>query len=98
MVYWLILFPLAMAAGSYAVPSSRWRPWLLPLGGLGYLGLALTALGGGALSADQAPALTVTGLGGWLLLDALGSIVLGLLAVLFFVCSLYAPSYLALRA
>jgi hydrogenase-4 component F len=98
MVYWLILFPLAMATASYAVPSNRWRRWLLPLGGLGYLGLALTALGARALSPDQAPALTVTGLGGWLLLDALGSIVLGLLAALFFVCSLYAPSYLALRA
>ena len=39
MVYWLILFPLAMAAATYALPSNRWRPWLLPLGGLGHLGV-----------------------------------------------------------
>src|SRR5207253_7746711 len=37
------------------------------------------------------------GLGGWLLLDALGKVVLGFLSVLFFLCSLYAPGYLALR-
>src|SRR5207253_245292 len=38
------------------------------------------------------------GLGGWLLLDALGKVVLGFLSVLFFLCSLYAPGYLAYRA
>src|SRR5262249_53677114 len=37
-------------------------------------------------------------LGGWLLLDALGKIVLGLLAVLFFLCSVYAPGYLTIRS
>ena len=37
------------------------------------------------------------GLGGWLLLDPLGKLVLGFLSVLFFLCSLYAPGYLALR-
>lgn len=40
----------------------------------------------------------ITGLGGWLLLDALGKLILGFLSVLFFLCSLYAPGYLALRA
>jgi len=35
---------------------------------------------------------------GWLLLDALGKVVLGFLSVLFLLCSLYAPGYLALRA
>src|SRR5437868_2135307 len=41
--------------------------------------------------------LTMTGLDGWLRLDALGKLVLGFLAVLFFLCSLYVPGYLALR-
>src|SRR5258708_6583116 len=34
---------------------------------------------------------------GWLLLDSLGKLVLGFLAVLFLLCTVYAPSYLALR-
>src|SRR5438876_741570 len=92
MVYLLILFPLALAAVTFAVPSNRWRPWLLPLGAAGHLVLVLAAI----VQAGDGPA--VAGLGDWLLLDALGKVVLGFLAVLFFLCSLYAPSYLALRA
>src|SRR2546427_1462632 len=91
MIYLLILFPLVMAALAFAVPSNRWRPWLLPAGALGHLGLVLAfiseAEGGGAVLA----------LGGWLRLDALGKVVLGFLSVLFFLCSLYAAGYLRLR-
>jgi hydrogenase-4 component F len=92
MIYWLILFPLVMGAVTFALPSNRWRPWLLPVGALGQLGLAAAAVfqpGGDA---------GMSGLGGWLLLDALGKVILGFLSVLFFLCSLYAPGYLALRA
>lgn len=92
MIYLLILFPLAMAAATFAAPSNRWRPWLLPAGGLVQLGLAGTAIfapGGNAV---------LSGLDGWLLLDALGKLILGFLSVLFFLCSLYAPGYLALRS
>jgi hydrogenase-4 component F len=92
MIYALVLFPLAMAAVTYAVPSDRLRPWLLPLGATAHLALvgwAVFAAGGG-----PAPA----GLGGWLMMDALGRLVLGFQAVLFFICSLYAPAYLALRS
>src|SRR5487761_93114 len=91
MVYMLVLFPLVMAVVTFAVPSGRWRPWLLPAGALVQLGLAAEAIfsGEGAV---------ITGLGGWLLLDALGKLILGFLSVLFFLCSLYAPGYLALRA
>src|SRR5487761_2683932 len=91
MVYMLVLFPLVMAVVTFAVPSGRWRPWLLPAGAIVQLGLAAEAIfsGEGAV---------ITGLGGWLLLDALGKLILGFLSVLFFLCSLYAPGYLALRA
>jgi hydrogenase-4 component F len=92
MIYLLILFPLVMAAVAFAVPSNRWRPWLLPLGGLGHLVLVLGAIGS-LFSGPVAPEM-----GGWLALDALGKIVLGLVSVLFFLCSLYAPGYLALRS
>src|SRR6266568_6950907 len=91
MIYLLILFPLVMAAAAFAAPSNRWRPWLMPVGGLGHLGLVATAI---FQAHDGA---IVTGLGGWLLLDPLGKVVLGFLSVLFFLCSLYAPGYLALR-
>jgi hydrogenase-4 component F len=95
MVYLLILFPLLMAAVAFAVPSNRWRPWLLPVGALGHLGLVALAIflpGYGDGSAD------VSGFGGWLLLDALGKIILGFVSLVFFLCSLYAPGYLALRS
>jgi hydrogenase-4 component F len=89
-IYWLILLPLLLAALTAAVPSDRWRPWLLPAGALGHLLLVLAALFG----SEAGPA---EGLGGWLLLDPLGKLVLGFLSVLFFLSSLYAPGYLALR-
>src|SRR5262249_42028883 len=91
MAYLLIAFPLVMAAVAFAAPSNRWRPWLLPLGAAAHLGLVLWAV-------FAWPAGSVSGLWGWLLLDALGKVVLGFLAVLFFLCSLYAPGYLALRS
>ncbi len=90
MTYLLILFPLALAAAAFALPSDRRRPWLLPVGGLGHLALVLAAVFG--------PGAPPAGAEEWLRLDPLGKVVLGFLAVLFFVCSLYAPAYLALRA
>jgi hydrogenase-4 component F len=92
MTYALILLPLALAVLTYAMPSGRWRPWLLPLGAAGHLALAVAALALGTLGD------TVSGFEGWLLLDPLGKLVLGLVSLLFFLCSLYAPGYLALRA
>src|SRR5207302_6339912 len=59
-------------------------------GALGQLALALTAI--------RQPGEPVSGLDNWLLLDPIGKVVLGFLSVLFFLCSLYAPAYLALRA
>ena len=92
MAYALVLFPLLMAAAAFAVPSNRWRPWLLPVGGFGHLALVAVAL------VRSAGGNTIAGLGDWLLLDALGKVVLGFLSTLFFLCSLYAPAYLALRS
>src|SRR6266404_8890989 len=91
MIYLLILFPLMMAAVAYAMPSDRWRPWLLPIGGLGHLGLVMASLYPSSFILHPSA-------GGWLELDALGKVVLGFLSVLFFLCSLYAPGYLALRS
>jgi hydrogenase-4 component F len=87
----LILFPLGMAGLAFATPSNRWRPWLMPVGAAIYLGLVGWAVLGPAGSEP------VSAFEGWLLLDPLGKVVLGFLAVLFLLCSLYAPGYLALR-
>jgi hydrogenase-4 component F len=83
----LILVPLLTAGVAFAVPSNRWRPWLLPLGSLAHLSLTAGVLWG---PLPLAPA-------GWLVLDALGKVVLGLISVLFFLCACYAPGYLSLR-
>jgi hydrogenase-4 component F len=89
MAYLLILIPLAAAAAALAVPSNRWRPWVLPLGALPHLAATLFAV--------TLPADSVAGLDGWLLLDPLGRLFLLFQSVLFTLCSLYAPGYLALR-
>jgi hydrogenase-4 component F len=94
MLYLLIVLPLAMAAMAFALPSDKWRPWLLPVGAIGHLALVLLAFSDSPAFSLSPP---LSALDGWLLLDPLGKIVLGFLSLLFFVCSLYAPGYLALR-
>ena len=84
----LVLVPLAFAAAAAALPSQKWRPWLLPICATAHLALTVIALGRAEVS----------GLSGWLKLDDLGRLVLALSSVLFFACALYAPGYLALRA
>lgn len=89
MLYVLVLFPLAMAAVCFAVPSNRWRPKLLPLGAAIQLALVYREL--------FASPVALTDPSGWLRLDALDQLVLGFQSVLFLLCAWYAPGYLALR-
>ena len=91
MIYLLILLPVVMAAVTFALPCDRGRPWLLPLGALAHLALVVSVV---FRPRDGPP---LSGLGGWLLLDPLGKLVLVFQSGLFFLCSLYAPGYLALR-
>jgi hydrogenase-4 component F len=84
LAYPLLLVPLAGAAAALAVPSNRLRPWVLPVAGAVHLALVAAELAN-----PSAPAL-----GGWLVLDAPGKIVLGVLSVLFFLSGLYAVGYL----
>jgi hydrogenase-4 component F len=83
----LILFPLCMAALAFAIPSNRWRPYVLPAGGLVQVGLMARALQSPQVEAFQR----------WLLLDPLSKVFLLLISVLFFLCACYAPGYLAQR-
>lgn len=82
-----VLLPLAFAAAALAAPSNRRRPWLLPAGGTA--NLVVTAW---LLRRTGAP-----GGEGWAALDPPGALVLGLLAVVFGLCSFYAAGYLAHR-
>lgn len=83
----LILFPILMAAVAFATPSNRGRPWLVPVGALGQLGLV-----GYALSLPE-----LSAFGRWLEIDPAGRLFLGYVTVFFFLCSLYAPAYLLQR-
>ncbi len=88
MVWLLVLIPLLLAVAAVLVPSARLRHWLVPLGGLIQVVLVAFAISGENVSGFQ----------GWLLLDPLGKLVLLFISVLFFICSLYVPGYLSLRA
>ncbi len=86
MAYLLISFPLAMAALTFAAPSERWRPWPGALFLAGFLAITGSPPFGPFVSEFT------------IVTAALGKLVLVYLAVLFFLCALYAPAYLALRS
>src|SRR5262249_42444463 len=83
----LVLAPLGLALVAALLPSGRWRPWLVPLGAALHAALVAAALVGGDVEA----------LGGWLVIDQLGRVVLPLVSVLYLACALYVPAYLRLR-
>lgn len=83
----LVCVPILWSLVIVATPSNRWRPWLLPPAALSHLVITFFAL----------QASEVVGFYDWLRLDPLGKIFLGLISVLFFLCSCYAPGYLAQR-
>jgi hydrogenase-4 component F len=77
-----------MAALAAIIPSERLRPCVLPVAGIGHLGLTLFVL-------SSQDALSPTR---WLALDPPGRLVLLLLSVLFLMCSFYSVGYLRYRA
>ena len=97
-IYLLVLDPLVAAVAAFVLPSNRWRPWLVPIGALGHLVLVAAAVFQWPFVFQSSEASDASVLGGWLLLDVLGKVVLGFISVLFFVCSLYLPGYLAVRS
>src|SRR5579863_8099333 len=82
----LIFAPLLAALLALAIPSNRWRPWVLLPASLVHLALTLSSLSRVA----PAPA-------GWLILDPPGRLVLLMLSVLFVICSFYSIGYLRYR-
>jgi hydrogenase-4 component F len=83
----LVIVPLVLGAVAFATPSPKLRPWLVPLGAVAHAALTLYFLMQPAAAA----------LGGWLVLDPLGKVVLGFVSLLFLICAFYVPGYLALR-
>ncbi len=83
----LVLVPLLFALGAAAAPSNHWRPRFVPLAAALHFAITIAAVREEGVSA----------LSGWLVIDELSRVVLPLLSLLFFVCSWYVPTYLALR-
>lgn len=82
---WLVLCPVLMAGVAFALPSDRWRPWVVPLGAALHLGLVVLCLQQTGLAAFH----------NWLRLDPLGKVFLLFISVFFLICASYAPGYLA---
>jgi len=83
----LVLLPLLLGVAAFVMPWPRLRPWLVTAGGVGHAVISAFALAHPQLSAFR----------GWLVLDPLGKVVLGLVSLLYLLCSFYVPGYLALR-
>ena len=83
----LIVVPLLLAAVAAVWRSERTRPWLLPAGGALHVVLVVVLLRTPVESVDQ-----------WLGFDAVARAVLPMVSILFVVCSVYAVSYLRIRA
>lgn len=84
----LVCVPLLLAATAYAIPSNRWRPWILPVAGTAQLGQLWY------LRNQE----SVEALSRWIVLDPLGKYFLVYLSVLFFLLACYAPGYLKQRS
>lgn len=87
MAYLMIFFPLLMAVIAAYISSDRVRPWFLPFTAAGHLTMTILVL--------ARPELAFTA--EWLVLDALGKIILLVVSLLFLFCSFYAVSYLNYR-
>ncbi|ACM20059.1 Ech-hydrogenase-related complex, HyfF-like integral membrane subunit [Geotalea daltonii FRC-32] len=87
MFYSLVLLPLVGALLAWFIPSNRHRPLVLPL--FAALHLSLTV---DAFIAPPAPSP-----GGWLVLDPIGKLFLGVETLLFLTCAVYAVGYLSHR-
>jgi len=87
MMVWLILIPVIAAAVAVVIPNNKARPWILPLVAAIHLGLCGWLLPQG----DQWM------FNRWLAIDPLSRLFVGVISLVFFLCSLYAPAYLRFR-
>lgn len=79
----LVLISPSLGLLALVFPSERFRPWLLPVGGMAHAALTVVAL-----------AQPIEPLGGYLAVDAMDKLMLGFTSLLFLLCTFYAPGYL----
>jgi hydrogenase-4 component F len=91
----LLIAPAVAALVAALIRAERARPWVLPGLGLVHLVAALVAI---SHRHDVEAATSQIAASLWLRLDALGSVVLLALSVLFLLVACYAPGYLTARA
>jgi hydrogenase-4 component F len=84
----LILIPVIFAAFAFAIPSNRFRPWLLPVAAVLHTGIAAWQLQLG----------NQWEFGRWLAIDPLSRLFIAVISLVFLLCSLYAPGYLRARS
>jgi hydrogenase-4 component F len=84
----LILIPVIFAAFAFAIPSNRFRPWLLPVAAALHTGIAAWQLQLG----------NQWEFGRWLAIDPLSRLFIAVISLVFLLCSLYAPGYLRARS
>jgi hydrogenase-4 component F len=87
MAFAMIVLPIVMAVVAFAIPSNRIRPWILPVAAAAHLALVVAFI----VRPEE------TSEGSWLALDAPGMLVLSVVSVLFFFCSIYCVGYLRHR-
>lgn len=83
----LLLLPFGGACLAFALPSDRFRPWLLPVCSSLHLVLVFVVIRGGSLSAAN----------GWIGIDPLSRLILLIISLLFCGCSFYGVGYLSYR-
>ncbi len=88
MAYFLIFFPMAMAALAALFPSNKWRPLFLPVASAMHLAATVYTLVYPSVATNN----------DWLALDPVGKIVLLTVGVLYFFCSVYCIAYLRSRS
>jgi hydrogenase-4 component F len=88
-----IVLPLLLGLLAAALPSNRARPTLLPVAAACHLAATLSAVFSWPFKSGGEGGLALS----WLGLDAPGKLVLLLVSVLFFCCSLYCVGYLRYR-
>jgi len=89
MVLVLVIVPLVAALAAFLVPSERVRPWIVALTGAAHTAASIAIVAMGLRLSDA---------GRWLELDALGSLGLVLVSIVFLVCAVYSIGYLRVRS
>lgn len=89
MIIVLIIVPLVAALLAFMIPSDRVRPWIVAVTGAAHTAAAVSVVALGFRLTNVSP---------WLELDALGSLGLVLVSIVFLVCAVYSIGYLRVRS